>query len=128
MSYCDCKLLCPNFKIVLVQGLSAVTAEDGERVTWDARRSARMLAVGLLMSGPCLHLWFGAVAKFFPNRDMVSTLKKLVLGQLFYGPAFCAAFFTVNSYAQGNESSISFPSERQAMLGILFSCISVLVT
>lgn len=110
----------------MVQGLSAITAEDGEGVTWDAPRSARMLAVGLLMSGPCLHLWFGAVAKFFPNRDMISTLKKLVLGQLFYGPAFCAVFFTVNSYAQGNDS-ISFPFDRQATVGIVFSCISVLV-
>lgn len=70
-------------------------------MAWDAARSARMLAVGLFMSGPLLHLWFGSVAKLYPNRDLVSTLKKLVLGQVLFGPAFCAAFFSINAYAQG---------------------------
>lgn len=85
-----------------VQGISALTAGDGEPVAWDAIRSARMLAVGLFMSGPLLHLWFGRIGKVIPGRDIISTLKKLVLGQVFFGPAFCAAFFVINSYAQGD--------------------------
>ncbi|KAG0563134.1 hypothetical protein M758_8G006000 [Ceratodon purpureus] len=87
------------------QGLSALYEDDAGPVSWDAARSARMLAVGLFMSGPLLHLWFGKVGKLIPGRDISSTLKKLVLGQLFFGPAFCAAFFTLNAYAQGESGA-----------------------
>lgn len=87
------------------QGLSALNAGDSESVSWDAARSARMLAVGLFMSGPLLHLWFGRVGKLIPGRDVPSTMKKLVLGQIFFGPAFCAAFFSINAYAQGERGA-----------------------
>ncbi len=83
------------------QGITAATAKEGEVVQWDAIRTLRMLAVGLFMSGPSLHLWFGSVAKLYPNRDLYSTLKKLVLGQVIFGPLFCAAFFSINAFAQG---------------------------
>ncbi len=83
------------------QGITAATAKEGEVVRWDAIRTLRMLAVGLFMSGPSLHLWFGSVAKLYPNRDLYSTLKKLVLGQVIFGPLFCAAFFSINAFAQG---------------------------
>ena len=86
-----------------MQGLSALYEGNAEPVSWDAARSARMLAVGLFMSGPLLHLWFGKIGKKIPGRDISSTMKKLVLGQLFFGPAFCAAFFTLNAYAQGKS-------------------------
>lgn len=97
--------------------MSAYTASDGEPVAWDSFRSARMLAVGLFMSGPLLHLWFGRVGKLIPGRDIASTLKKLVLGQLLFGPAFCAAFFAINAYALGKITipnfSISFSFESR---------------
>jgi protein Mpv17 len=92
------------------QGLSALNAGDSEPVSWDAARSARMLAVGLFMSGPLLHLWFGRVGKLIPGRDVPSTMKKLVLGQIFFGPAFCAAFFSINAYAQGESLFLSLDS------------------
>lgn len=87
------------------QGITAATAKEGEVVRWDAIRTLRMLAVGLFMSGPSLHLWFGSVAKLYPNRDLYSTLKKLVLGQVIFGPLFCAAFFSINAFAQGERGS-----------------------
>lgn len=87
------------------QGITAATAKEGEVVRWDVIRTLRMLAVGLFMSGPSLHLWFGSVAKLYPNRDLYSTLKKLVLGQVIFGPLFCAAFFSINAFAQGERGS-----------------------
>jgi protein Mpv17 len=61
----------------------------------------RMLAVGLLMSGPSLHLWFNLMSRTFPNPDIWSTVKKVSLGQLVFGPCFNTIFFSVNGYAQG---------------------------
>ncbi|XP_024517761.1 PXMP2/4 family protein 3 [Selaginella moellendorffii] len=77
----------------------------GNDSPWDHVRTLRMSAVGLLMSGPTLHLWFNFLNKILPGRDMISTLKKMLLGQTTYGPAFTATFFSINALAQGENGA-----------------------
>ncbi|ERN03633.1 PXMP2/4 family protein 4, partial [Amborella trichopoda] len=71
--------------------------------TFDFIRTLRMAGYGLLVSGPSLHLWFGFVSKVLPKRDILSTLKKIVLGQTVYGPIITAVFFSMNAGLQGES-------------------------
>ncbi|KAH7282636.1 hypothetical protein KP509_35G041200 [Ceratopteris richardii] len=63
-----------------------------------------MLAAGLLLSGPSLHFWFNLMSATFPTRDIASTLKKMALGQIVYGPTFNTVFFSLNAYLQGETT------------------------
>eukprot|EP01018_Ginkgo_biloba_P007349 Gb_23777 [translate_table: standard] len=67
-----------------------------------------MTGYGLFLSGPTLHLWFNFLSKIIPNRDVLSTAKKMVLGQTLYGPAITVVFFSLNAYLQGIKEFISF--------------------
>ncbi|KAK1317414.1 hypothetical protein QJS10_CPA05g01286 [Acorus calamus] len=69
--------------------------------SYDPVRTMRMAGYGLLISGPSLHFWFNFVSKILPKRDLVSTLKKMVIGQTVYGPIITAVFFSSNAALQG---------------------------
>ncbi|XP_077220933.1 uncharacterized protein LOC143854719 [Tasmannia lanceolata] len=73
--------------------------------SFDPIRTLRMAGYGMLISGPSLHLWFNFVSKILPKRDIVTTLKKLVLGQTVYGPIMTTIFFSVNAGLQGENGS-----------------------
>lgn len=60
-----------------------------------------MAGYGMIILGPSLHYWFNFVSKTLPKRDLITTLKKIVLGQIVYGPAMNVVFFSVNAAAQG---------------------------
>jgi len=57
--------------------------------------------------------WFNFMGKVFPKRDVVSTLKKLLLGNFAYGPLINSAFFSFNAALQG--------------ICIHFSCCSIML-
>lgn len=73
---------------------------------YDSIRTIRMAGYGLLLLGPSQHLWFNLLSKSFPKRDMLTTFKKMFLGQAVYGPATTTVFFSYNAVLQGK--SISF--------------------
>ena len=60
-----------------------------------------MAGYGLLILGPSLHFWFNFMSKLFPKRDLLSTLKKMAMGQTIYGPALTVVFFSLNAQLQG---------------------------
>lgn len=62
-----------------------------------------MAGYGLMFLGPSLHLWFNFVSKIFPKTDMVSTLKKMVMGQTIYGPCLTTIFLSLNALLQGTS-------------------------
>ncbi|XP_078437475.1 peroxisomal membrane 22 kDa (Mpv17/PMP22) family protein [Wolffia australiana] len=90
--------------VFLVADLSA-QAITAPSVSFDLVRASRMTMYGVLISGPSLHLWFNFLSRFLPKRDMVNTLKKMVLGQTTYGPFICSLFFSLNAFLQGETSS-----------------------
>lgn len=60
-----------------------------------------MAGYGMIILGPSLHFWFNFVSKVFPKRDLLSTLKKMAMGQTLYGPVMTAVFFSTNARLQG---------------------------
>ncbi|XP_072973943.1 uncharacterized protein [Typha angustifolia] len=67
----------------------------------DLIRTLRMAGYGMLISGPSLHLWFNFVSKILPKRDVITTFKKMFLGQAVYGPIINIVFFSLNAAVQG---------------------------
>ncbi|KAG1366868.1 protein SYM1 [Cocos nucifera] len=71
----------------------------------DLVRTLRMAGYGALVSGPSLHLWFNFVSRILPKRDVLTTFKKIFLGQTTYGPIMTAVFFSVNAGLQGETGA-----------------------
>ncbi|KAL7199502.1 hypothetical protein ACSBR2_021727 [Camellia fascicularis] len=67
---------------------------------YDFVRTLRMAGYGMIIMGPSLHFWFNFVSKVLPKRDLITTLKKLVMGQTLYGPTMTVVFFSVNAALQ----------------------------
>ncbi|KAL8541562.1 hypothetical protein ACS0TY_002722 [Phlomoides rotata] len=72
---------------------------------YELMRTLRMAGYGFLILGPSLHYWYNFMSRFFPKRDLLSTFKKMALGQTFYGPAMTVVFFSVNAALQGESGS-----------------------
>ncbi|OMO70726.1 Mpv17/PMP22 [Corchorus olitorius] len=68
---------------------------------YDSIRTLRMACYGLLLLGPSQHYWFNLLSKAFPKRDMLTTFKKMFLGQAVYGPLTTTVFFSYNAALQG---------------------------
>lgn len=60
----------------------------------DFIRTSIMAAYGLLILGLMQHMWLNFVAK--PKRDVVTTLKTIVMRQLVFGPFIASLFFAFN--------------------------------
>ncbi|PIM99801.1 Peroxisomal membrane protein MPV17 [Handroanthus impetiginosus] len=83
--------------------LSSQTIMGENSEGYDLVRTLRMAGYGLLIIGPSLHYWFNFVSRVFPKRDIMSTFKKMALGQTVYGPTVTAIFFSVNAALQGEN-------------------------
>ncbi|XP_042493259.1 PXMP2/4 family protein 4-like [Macadamia integrifolia] len=73
--------------------------------SFDPIRTLRMGGYGMLIVGPSLHFWFNFVSKILPKRDVVTTFKKIIIGQTVYGPFMSTIFFSVNAALQGENAS-----------------------
>lgn len=72
---------------------------------YDFMRTLRMAGYGMLILGPSLHFWFNFMSKVLPQRDLITTLKKICLGQTTFGPFMTAIFFSANAAVQGENGS-----------------------
>ncbi|KAK3029809.1 hypothetical protein RJ639_038251 [Escallonia herrerae] len=91
----------------------------------DLLRTLRMAGYGLIILGPAQHGWFNFMGRVLPKRDLVTTLKKLTLGQLTYGPFVTGIFFSFNAALQGeNVGEIAARLKRDLiptmMTGLLY--------
>lgn len=73
--------------------------------SFDSIRTLRMAGFGMLLVGPSQHMWFNFIARILPKRDMVTTLKKLSMGQVLYGPCVNGVFFSYNAALQGESGT-----------------------
>ncbi|KAI4389875.1 hypothetical protein MLD38_002049 [Melastoma candidum] len=78
-----------------------ITSEDS--FTWDFVRTLRMSVYGIAILGPSQHFWFNGIAQVLPKRDLVTTLKKIFLGQAIFGPINTSVFFSYNAALQGED-------------------------
>ncbi|KAJ4775444.1 Peroxisomal membrane 22 kDa (Mpv17/PMP22) family protein [Rhynchospora pubera] len=75
----------------------------GPDMPYDPMRTLRMATYGVLLSGPSLHLWFNFLSRVLPKRDLITTFKKMILGQTLYGPIINSVFFSFNAALQGES-------------------------
>lgn len=87
-----------------------------------------MAGYGMVILGPSLHFWFNFVSKLLPRRDLLSTLKKMVMGQTLYGPAMTVVFFSLNARLQGMSSSLSIIFYHKiSFCNHMFLCVCVVL-
>ncbi|KAI7745183.1 hypothetical protein M8C21_020359 [Ambrosia artemisiifolia] len=92
----------------LIYGAADLTSQSmtiGAFSSLDLIRTLRMAMFGLLFLGPAQHAWFNFLGRILPKRDMTTTFKKLIVGQIFYGPSCTAVFFTYNAFLQGESGN-----------------------
>ncbi|KAM7280696.1 hypothetical protein ACFE04_007830 [Oxalis oulophora] len=71
--------------------------------SYDLMRTSRMAAYGFFILGFTQHKWFTLIAKNFPERDVWTTIKKLVMGMCIYGPCMTSVFFSFNAVLKGEN-------------------------
>ncbi|XP_047328295.1 protein SYM1-like [Impatiens glandulifera] len=81
--------------------LSSQTISKPTSESYDLVRTSRMTAYAMVILGPSLHFWFTFISKTFPKRDLITTLKKMLLGQTIYGPTMTVIFFSSNAAIRG---------------------------
>ena len=68
-----------------------------EKKTWqqhDIWRTIRLTSAGLFIIGPTFHVWYDMfLSKLFIQRTMKTALKKVVLDQGLFAPAFLVLFY-----------------------------------
>ncbi|ANM70733.1 Peroxisomal membrane 22 kDa (Mpv17/PMP22) family protein [Arabidopsis thaliana] len=69
--------------------------------SFDLIRTARMASFGLIFLGPSQHLWFSYLSKILPKRDVLTTFKKIMMGQVLFGPVSNTVFYSYNAALQG---------------------------
>ncbi|CAL1410618.1 unnamed protein product [Linum trigynum] len=90
----------------LIYGAADATAQmiaSSFSGTLDYVRTLRMAGYGFMFLGPAQHLWFNYMSRILPNRDVMSTLKKIFLGQAGFGPVNASLFFSYNAALQGEN-------------------------
>ncbi|KAK4258825.1 hypothetical protein QN277_005227 [Acacia crassicarpa] len=85
--------------------LSSQTISLSSSEPFDFVRTLRMAGYGMIVLGPSLHFWFNFVSNLFPRRDLLSTLKKMAMGQAIYGPIMTVIFFSLNAFLQGENNT-----------------------
>lgn len=93
-----------------MNAISLLKTIVGDMEQFELMRTLRMAGYGLLILGPSLHYWYNLMSRFFPKRDLVSTVKKMALGQTLYGPAMTVVFFSVNAALQGSFQNVFYYS------------------
>ncbi|CAN8267776.1 unnamed protein product [Cochlearia groenlandica] len=72
--------------------------------SFDLIRTARMASFGLIFLGPSQHIWFSYLSRILPKRDVLTTLKKIMMGQVLFGPCSNTVFYSYNAALQGENS------------------------
>ncbi|KAL0739390.1 hypothetical protein Bca4012_015600 [Brassica carinata] len=91
--------------IYIAADLSSQTIPQASSESYDFVRTARMAGYGLLILGPTLHYWFNLMSRLFPKRDLITTFKKMAMGQTVYGPTMNVIFFSLNAALQGENGT-----------------------
>lgn len=89
--------------IYIAADLSSQTISQSSSESYDLVRTLRMASYGMLILGPSLHFWFNFLSRLFPKRDLITTLKKMAMGQTLYGPTMTVVFFSSNAFLQGES-------------------------
>ncbi|XP_057464848.1 uncharacterized protein LOC130754627 [Actinidia eriantha] len=101
--------------------LSSQTIAAPASEPYDLIRTLRMAGYGMLILGPSLHFWFNFVSKILPKRDLITTFKKIMMGQILYGPTMTVVFFSVNAALQGENGTEIIARLKRDLLPTMIS-------
>eukprot|EP00038_Savillea_parva_P009932 m.186767 g.186767 ORF g.186767 m.186767 type:complete len:251 (+) comp16869_c0_seq1:123-875(+) len=62
---------------------------------WDAARTLRFSVLGLVLTGPTLHFWYGFLFRRLPGVTVTRVLQRVALDQFFFAPLFTFSFISV---------------------------------
>ncbi|KAI9381746.1 hypothetical protein POPTR_014G017800v4 [Populus trichocarpa] len=79
-----------------------------------------MAGYGLLFLGPSQHLWFNFMRKVLPKRDVLTTFKKVFMGQAVYGPANATLFSPIMQLYKAILCLFPPQGYREAVIGQFF--------
>uniref|UniRef100_A0A2K1XP10 Uncharacterized protein n=1 Tax=Populus trichocarpa TaxID=3694 RepID=A0A2K1XP10_POPTR len=88
--------------------------------SFDFIRTLRMAGYGLLFLGPSQHLWFNFMRKVLPKRDVLTTFKKVFMGQAVYGPANATLFSPIMQLYKAILCLFPPQGYREAVIGQFF--------
>ena len=72
-----------------------VLVERKDKLTFEPLRTMRFLAVGLVVYGPGMHLWYSNLDRFIKGSRGTRAIKKLVLDQGIFLPLYIALFIVI---------------------------------
>jgi len=61
---------------------------------WDLPRTLRFATIGLLITGPSLHFWYGYLARVLPGTSTRTVLARVAADQLVFSPVFLSVFLS----------------------------------
>jgi len=88
---------------VVIGGAGDVACQllvDNDR-PFSFRRLFNMAFLGAVLVAPCLHVWYGFLAKTIPGSSWLAVGKRLAADQLVFAPSFVALFFCAMATVQG---------------------------
>jgi len=102
--------------------------EGNEDTEWNALRTGRFAVLGLGLTAPIAHYWFGYLAKALPGSHAAAVAKRVALDQVVYSPllniAWLSSMWTLESFSEptkvATSESIDYASRlRNTLPGII---------
>ncbi|CAA7038001.1 unnamed protein product [Microthlaspi erraticum] len=109
--------------IYIAADLSSQTIAKNSSESYDLVRTARMAGYGLIVLGPTLHYWFNFMSRLLPKQDLITTFKKMAMGQIIYGPIMMVIFFSLNAFLQGEGMSDIVARLKRDFLPAMLNCV-----
>ena len=72
-----------------------IVARNANRsLDWDYVRTSRFAFMGIVLIGPVIHVWYGAVMRWFPGNSFSSIVRRVAVDQLLFSPLFLPTFLS----------------------------------
>ncbi|XP_076941310.1 uncharacterized protein LOC143610823 [Bidens hawaiensis] len=107
--------------IYIAADLTSQTITKSSSEPYDLIRTCRMAGYGMIILGPTLHFWFNFLSRVLPKQNLVTTFKKMFIGQTVFGPIMTAMFFTYNASLQGESGKEIIARLKRDMLPTMIS-------
>lgn len=83
---------------ILNENIFVKSSKFSDEINW--RKCLRFSLYGSLFVAPTLYCWVRIAHSIFPRLTLTSTLKKVALEQITYGPLSLSAFFLFMTYTE----------------------------
>jgi hypothetical protein len=78
--------------------------------SWDALRTCRFGFLGLVLVGPIIHFWYGALTGWLPGSTARAVTQRVIMDQFLFSPAFLPTFLSGLWFLEGKNSTNLVPA------------------